>query len=58
MFLAVVDKWEGEITLTANTGGGKQKNKRKENPHAEREAMQNVASLSLNSDCKISMRKV
>lgn len=51
MLLAIAEKQEGKIKLKAN------KTTKKENTHAEKEAMQNIAWLSLSSDCKISMRK-
>lgn len=49
MLSTIAEEWEGKIKPMAN--------KRKENRHAEKEAMQNIAWLSLSSDCKISMRK-
>lgn len=51
MLLAIVERQEGKIKLQAI------KQKKKENPDAEKEAMQNIVWVSLSSDCKISMRK-
>lgn len=50
MLLAIVEKQEGKIKFKA-------KFKKKKNPQAEKEDMQNMTCLLLSSDCKISMKK-
>lgn len=51
MLLAIVEKQEGKIKFKAKF------KKKKKNPQAEKEDMQNMTCLLLSSDCKISMKE-